>query len=215
MDKCTAEKLKDIEALFLENYPRGFENEEILKIVKKFKSEKISQEVNERFSKENFSQPELICESYSAIVSKSPLISLFEKPKLRDAIKSMSMYKKDMLSIAIYDTLYGDQEDGLESLVEILAEYKLAKWSLVTLIPYYLDRKKEYFVKPTTTKNILKYFAVDSFVYKPRPTYAFYKNYTDFLNELKEHTKNQSLRKENAIFTGFMMLALRLDEASS
>jgi hypothetical protein len=124
------------------------------------------------------------------------------------------MYKKDMLSIAIYDSLYGNQKDGIESLVEILAEYKLAKWSLATLIPYYLNRDKEYFVKPTTTKNILKYFGVTSFQYKQRPKYKFYKNYKDFLNELKENTNDKSLTKENAIFTGFMMLALRLDESS-
>lgn len=214
MDKLTLEKLMDIEALFLENYPKGFENEEILKIVKKFKSEKFSQEVNCLFKKEEFSQPEIICENYSKIISKSPLISLFEKPKLRDAIKSMSMYKKDMLSIAIYDSLYGDQEEGIESLAEILAEYKLAKWSLTTVVPYYLNREKEYFVKPTTTKNILKYFGVTSFQYKPRPTYEFYKNYKNFLNELKKNTNDKSLTKENAIFTGFMMLALRLDESS-
>lgn len=212
MNKQTIEKLKDMEALFLENYPRGFENEEILKVVKKFKSEKFSQEVNELFTKDNFSQPEIICESYTKVVSKSPLISLFEKPKLRDAIKSMSMYKKDMLSIAIYDSLYGNQKEGIESLVEILVEYKLAKWSLVTLIPYYLNRDKEYFVKPTTTKNILKYFGVTSFIYKPRPTYEFYKNYTDFLNTLKTYTDDKSLTSENAIFTGFMMIALRLDD---
>jgi len=208
MDKIIIEKLKDIEAQFLESYPQGFEDEEIIKIVKKFKSEKFSQEVNEFFKKENFSQPELICESYSKLISKSPLISLFEKPKLRDAIKFMGMYEKDMFSIALYELLYGNQKEGLNDMVEILAKYQLAKWSLITLIPYYLNRKKEYFVKPTTTKNILKYFEIENIVYKPRPTYEFYKAYKDFLDELKKHS-HQSLNKENAQFTGFMMMCLK------
>lgn len=210
MDKIIIEKLKDIEVLFLENHPKGFEDEEILAIAKKFKAEKFDQEVNELFKQENFSQPEIICESFSKIISKSPLISLFEKPKLRDAIKSMGMYQKDMFSIALHELLYGNQKNGFETLVEILAEYKLAKWSLITLIPYYLRRRKDYFVKPTTTKNILKYFEIENIVYKPRPSYQFYKDYKKFLNELKKQT-DKSLCKENAQFTGFMMLAFKMD----
>lgn len=210
MDKKILEKLKDIESLFLESYPEGFDNAEIFAIAKRFRAEKFDEEVNELFKKENFSQPEIICESFTKIVSKSPLISLFEKPKLRDAIKSMGMYQKDMFSIALHDFLYGNQKEGFETLVEILAEYKLAKWSLITLIPYYLRRKKEYFVKPTTTKNILKYFEIKDIIYKPRPSYKFYKDYKKFLNELKKQT-DKSLCKENAQFTGFMMIAFKMD----
>lgn len=210
MDKKILEKLKDIESLFLESYPEGFENEEIFAIAKRFRAEKFDEEVNELFKQENFSQPEIICESFTKIISKSPLISLFEKPKLRDAIKSMGMYQKDMFSIALYDLLYGNQKNGFESLVEILAEYKLAKWSLITLIPYYLRRRREYFVKPTTTKNILKYFEIEDIIYKPRPSYKFYKDYKKFLNELKKQTE-KSLCRENAQFTGFMMIAFKMD----
>ena len=211
MDKKTLEKLKVIEALFLESYPKGFQDEEILKIVKRFKSEKLSEEVNILFKKESFSQPEIICESFTKIISKSPLLSLFEKPKLRDAINSMGIYKKDMFSIGLYDLLYGNKKDGFESLVEILLEYKLAKWSLITLIPYYLNRDKEYFVKPTTTKDILRYFEITTFVYKPRPTYKFYKDYKKFLNDLKVKT-DKSLTQDNAAFTGFMMISFKVDE---
>ena len=210
MDTKIIEKLKDIEAEFLENYPKGFQDEGMLEIVKRFKAEKFEQEVNELFKKDNFSQAEIVCENFTKIVSKSPLISLFEKPKLRDAIKSMGIYEKDMLSIALYDLLYGKQKDGFETLVEILAEYKLAKWSIISLIPYYLNRKKEYFIKPTTTKNILKYFEIENIIYKPKPSFEFYKEYKNFLNQLKKQT-DKSLCKDNAQFTGFMMLVFKMD----
>ena len=43
-------------------------------------------------------------------------------------IKGMSLEQKDMLSIALYELLFGNKKDGFESLVEILAMNKLAKW---------------------------------------------------------------------------------------
>jgi hypothetical protein len=208
MDKSKIEKLKDLEAEFLEHYPKGFENEEIKAIVKKFKSEKLSEEVKNLFTKENFSQPEIVCSNFVKIISKSPLVSLFEKPKLRDAINSMGIYEKDMFSIALYDLLYENKKEAIESLVEILLEYKLAKWTIITLIPYYLNRNEEYFIKPTTTKNILKYFEVENLKYKPTPSYEFYKEYKKFLNSLKSKA-DKSLTVDNAGFTGFLRMSLK------
>lgn len=201
------QKLKELEEDFFEYYPNGFEDEELLKIRKKFKSEKFTQEVQELFKKENFSQPVIICDNFSKIVSKSPLISLFEKPKLKDAIKSMGIYQKDMLSIALYEMLYGDFKDGFEDLVEILASYNLAKWSLVTLIPYYFSRKEHFFIKPTTTKEIIKYLEITNVTYKPTPTYEFYEAYKKILDELKANV-DESLGFDNAGFTGFFKITI-------
>ncbi|WP_321315312.1 hypothetical protein [Halarcobacter sp.] len=201
------EKLKDLEAEFLESYPKGFNDEEILKIIKRFKSEKFEEEVRTLFEKNNFSNPDIICNNFLKIISKSPLISLFEKPKLRDAINQMGMYEKDMLSISIYDFLYGSKKNAIETMVEILSKYRLAKWTIITLIPYYFYRKKEYFIKPTTTKNILKYFEVENIIYKPTPTYEFYKEYKKFLNSLKKEA-SKTLTKDNAGFTGFLKMTL-------
>ncbi|WP_320033816.1 hypothetical protein [Halarcobacter sp.] len=201
------EKLKDLEAEFLESYPKGFEDEEILKIIKRFKSEKFEEEVRVLFDKSNFTNPDLVCTNFLKIVSKSPLISLFEKPKLRDAINQMGMYEKDMLSISIYDFLYGSKKNAIETMVEILSKYRLAKWTIITLIPYYFNRKKEYFIKPTTTKNILNYFETENLIYKPTPTFEFYKGYKKFLDSLKKEA-NKTLTKDNAGFTGFFKMSL-------
>ncbi|XOB63694.1 hypothetical protein ACMC56_07730 [Campylobacterota bacterium DY0563] len=201
------EKLKDLEAEFLESYPKGFDDEEILKIIKRFKSEKFEEEVRVLFDKSNFTNPDLVCDNFLKIIAKSPLISLFEKPKLRDAIKQMSMYEKDMISISIYDFLYGSKKNAIETMVEILSKYRLAKWTIITLIPYYHSRKKEYFIKPTTTKNILKYFEVENIVYKPTPSYEFYKEYKKFLDNLKKEV-DITFRRDNAGFTGFLKMSL-------
>ncbi len=200
------EKLKDAEAYFYELYPKGFEDEAMAVIRKRHNTAKISEQVHEMFSKDKFGQPELICEAYSKIVSKSSLISLFEKPKVRDMVKGMSVGQKDMLSIALYELLYGDKKEGFNDLIEILAENKLAKWSLVSLLPYYFYRDKEYFIKPTTTKNVIKHFELPDLVYKPRPSFEFYEAYTKVLEQMKKKVNINTT--DNAAFTGFLMISM-------
>ncbi|WP_072682645.1 hypothetical protein [Arcobacter sp. LA11] len=200
-------KLKNAEELFFELYPKGFADELLQPIIKRHNIPKLSQTVQELFTKDSFGQPELICESFTKIVSRSSMISLFEKPKVRDMVKSMSIEQKDIFSISLYNLLYEDKEDGFESLVEILAMYKLAKWSIISIIPYYLYRDKEFFIKPTTTKNIIKFFDIENVVYKPRPSYEFYVKYKKVLEKMKPKVK-KSLREDNAFFTGFLMIVM-------
>jgi hypothetical protein len=201
-------KLKEAEAYFLELYPLGFEDVGLLPIIKRHNTAKIGEQVREMFAKENFTQPEIICENFTKIVSKSTLISLFEKPKVRDMIKSMRMERKDILSIGLYELLYGDKKEGFETLVEVLSFYSLAKWSLVTMIPYYFYRDKEFFIKPTTTKNIITFFEIGGLVYKPRPSYEFYVQYKKVLERMRAEVSEKISPNDNAGFTGFLMMAM-------
>lgn len=201
-------KLQEAEAYFFELYPQGFDDVGLIPILKRHQTAKISEQVRELFSKENFTQPDLICENFAKIVSKSSLVSLFEKPKFKEMVKALRMERKDMLCIGLYEMLYGDKEEGFESVVEILSLYGLAKWSLVTLIPYYFYRDTEFFIKPTTTKNIIAFFEIKNVVYKPRPSYEFYVQYTQILESMK--TKLSAIiSDDNARFTGFLMLAMQ------
>jgi hypothetical protein len=199
-------KLKTAEAEFFALYPKGFEDGALLPLVKRHNTAKIGDQVQELFAEGRFGHPDEVCENFAKIVSKSSMISLFEKPRVRDMVKQMSMEQKDMLSIALYERLHGNEQEGFEGLVEVLAFYKLAKWSVVTLIPYYYARDKAFFIKPTTTKNIIKYFELEGVEYKPRPTYEFYKKYTELLEEMKSKV-DASLGKNNAGFTWFLMMA--------
>ena len=201
------DKLKFAEANFFAFYPKGFEDEGLLPIIKRHNTEGIGKSVRDLFAPERFRNPDEICESFAKIVSKSTLISLFEKPKVRDMIKQMSMDQRDMLSIALYEMLHGKREKGFEMIVEILAIYSLAKWSIVTLIPYYYDREKNYFIKPTTTKDIIKFFEIGGIVYKPRPSFEFYESYTRILTKMRAQV-SQLIGKDNAGFTGFLMMAM-------
>ena len=92
-------------------------------------------------------------------------------------------------------------------MLDILIEEKLAKWSLISVIPYYYAPKKHFFIKPTTTKNVLKYFEIEEIVYKPRPSYAFYMAYKKILTQFKKEV-DKKLGVDNAKFTGFLMMGM-------
>jgi hypothetical protein len=207
------EKLKDLESEFLYEYPKALENERLIKLMKKFNPEKLEQLSKELFKKENFSQPELICEGFVKVVYKSVVISFYDKMKLRDVFKEMSAYQKDMFSIALYDLLYEDKKEGYENIVEVLAKYNLAKWTLISLVPYYMDRANEYFIKPTTAKNIISYLELENLSYKPKPTYEFYMEYKKALDEVKSKV-NKSLKNENdnIYMTAFLRIAIQICE---
>lgn len=201
-------KLQEAEAYFLELYPQGVEDVGLQPIIKRHNTAKIGEQVREMFAKENFSQPELICENFAKITSKSTLISLFEKPKVRDMVKSMRLERRDMLCIGLYEMLYGDQKEGFETMVEVLSFYSLAKWPIITLIPYYFYRDKEFFIKPTTTKNIIAFFEIEGLVYKPKPSYEFYVKYKKVLEGMKANVSEKISHDDNAAFTGFLMMAM-------
>jgi len=202
------EKLKICEEHFFEIYPKGFEDEALVQVMKRHNLPKLTAFAQEAFAKENFSNPEQITEAMVKVVSRSSLISLFEKPKFRDAVKSMSSERKALLSLGLEEMLHGSFKNGFEMMLDILTEEKLAKWSLMTVIPYYYAPHKALFIKPTTTKDIIKYFEIEDLVYKPRPSYAFYRQYKKVLGQFKREV-NKKLSKDNARFTGFLRIGMK------
>jgi len=205
------EKLNVLESEFLYRYPKGFEDEHFFPTMKKFKPEKLESFAKEALKKENFANPNLIVDGFFKIIQKSVMVSLFDKLKLKDALATLNSYEKDMLSIEIYELLYGDKKVGFEGLVEFLHEYKLAKWTLISVVPYSINRQTEYFIKPTTTKNIIKYFDLKNLVYKPKPSFEFYNNYTKVLDEMKVKL-DKTITFDNAAYTGFFKIAIELCE---
>ena len=203
------EKLQIIEEHFFEMYPKGFEDEGLAQIVKRHNVAKLTEFAQEVFAKEKFANPHQIVEDMTKVVSRSSLISLFEKPKFRDAVKAMSVERKELLSIGLEEMLHGSFKNGFNIMLDILTEEKLAKWSLISVIPYYFAPKKHIFIKPTTTKNVLKYFNIDEILYKPRPSYTFYRDYKKLLAGFKKEV-NKKLVNDNAKFTGFLMMGMEV-----
>jgi hypothetical protein len=198
-------KLKAAETQFMDMYPGGFKNPEMIEIGKKHKMEKMVEFVAKSFSKEAFDNPATIVENMIKVVSSSSMVSLFEKPKFRDFARSLSPAQKQDLSASLQELLYGDEEQGFNMLVDILKQERIAKWPVVTVFGVYFRPQKDLLVKPTTVKNIIQQFELEDIVYKPEPTYAFYKKYRTYINKMKKEVSS-SLSPSNAAFSGFLMM---------
>ncbi len=201
------EKLKQAESNFLQRYPGGFNHPEMLEISKKHKLEKTSSMAQERFSIEQFSNSQHIIESMIKLVNSSSMVSLFEKPKFRDFANELDKDRKNLIAHGVKELLHGNEESGFDILVDMLKEDKLAKWTLLTVIPAYYSPQNEIFVKPTTTKNVIKYFELEYLIYKPLPTYNFYKQYRAEINNMKKNVSDL-LSPNNAAFSGFLMMVM-------
>lgn len=199
------QKLHKCEQDFLMLYPSGFADESLQRIIKKHQLAKRSEQVHQFFEKTKFNNPTEICDSMVKINSQSSLVSLFEKPKFRDAINSMSKQEQIELADGLENLLYGDQESGFNQICNILKIYKLAKWSIVTLVINYFNPEYEVFIKPTTTKNILNYFEISDLKYSPTPSWEFYCRYRQLINEMKTHV-SPTIATSNVAFCGFIMM---------
>lgn len=198
--------IKDLQLIFLEEYPNGFDTEEMKIIAKKHNVDGIADFVSKGFIKENFEDTALIIDLLRKLMNKSTLVSRFEKAPFKSFINDLDMKKSQDIKQALYEIYHGDEKKGFESMIGILQVYKLAKWPIISLLFAYRDPQVEVFVKPTTAKNILKTLESD-LVYNSHPTYEFYKAYRTYINDLKEDV-NKSLAPNNPAFTGFLMLAI-------
>ena len=201
------EKLKAAEAKFLERYPGGFSHPEMLEIVKKHKVEKMINLARDSFALDRFGDAGQIADAMIKVVSQSSLVSVFEKPKFRDAVRSMNDAEKTHLSRGLKEFLHGDQPVGFSLLPGLLQEYKIANWPVLTVFPIYYRPADEVFVKPTTAKGIIAHFELSGLRYSAQPTFGFYQAYRQQILLMKQAV-SEILRVDNAAFCGFLMMAL-------
>ncbi|MBT4518789.1 MAG: hypothetical protein HOC23_02190 [Halieaceae bacterium] len=202
------EKLKAAEANFLQRYPGGFSDPEIAALKKKHNIEKQSEFARQSLARANFNRPEFIAESLVKIVSRSSMVSMFEKPKFRDFIKSLNSHEKQALADAFEKRLYGRQKQrGFEEIFGMLSHHRVAKWPLMSAVPFYFAPDKDAFVKPTTAKGIIAYLEVEGLEYKPTPSWEFYKGFRDLLSEVKKQVV-PTLSPNFAALSGFLMVSI-------
>lgn len=200
-------KLKIAEAHFLQSYPGGFDDPELQQIAKKHRMDKMTEMAREIFAKKSFDKPNEFLDNLVKLVSRSSMVSLFEKPKFRDMVADLNSDDRAALTAAFKKLFHGNQKKGFTEVVELLAERKLAKWSLVTIGLVYYRPQKEVFVKPTTAKAIVDKLELD-LTYKPRPSWEFYEGYRNAILEIKQ-TVSPTLTPNNAAATGFLMMTLQ------
>lgn len=206
-------KLKHAEHLFLTRYPGGFSHPEMAAIGKKHKMDKMIDLSHGLFAKKNFRDPPEIIEGMIKLVSRSSMVSVFEKPKFRDFARDLQPKEKNALAGGLKAQLHGDSQKGFEKVLNIMLGGKMAKWSLISICPVYFRPQEEVFVKPTTAKRAIAHFELQNLHYKPQPSWAFYEEFRSVINSMKEKV-DPSLSPNSAAFTGFLMMSMAAAEAT-
>ena len=204
-------KLREAEGVFLHRYPGGFQDEDMQNVKKRHNVDKLIDFAKTAFAKKNFANQGAVLDDVVKVVSRSSMVSMFEKPKFRDFVNGMNRADREFLASSYQRLMHGSPAKGFQDVVDVLSEGKLAKWSLLTVCPMYYRPNKDIFVKPTTTKNVIRQFELTHLEYKPRPSWAFYKGYRQAITEMKAAV-HPSLSPNNAAFTGFLMMTSAVDK---
>ena len=202
------EKLRQAEADFLARYPGGFADPGLAPIRKKHNVERLSEFARVNLTRTHFNRPEHVCETLVRVVSRSSMVSVFEKPKYRDFVRSLNTREKEQLAFAFEKRLFGRaRRAGFEEILGMLSHYKIAKWPVISAVPYYFAPTRDAFVKPTTAKRIINFLEVDDLQYKPMPSWEFYRGYLHLLGQVKQEV-NPSLSPNYAALSGFLMTSI-------
>ena len=202
-------KLKAAEKVFLQRYPGGFENPEIVATrVRKHKPEQMITLAQESFSKANFRRPDLIVQNMVKVISRSSVISVFEKPGFKNFANGLSNQEREFLSTGLDQSLHGNEQTGFEMILDLLKSHRLAKWSLMTVCQTYFHPQRDVFIKPTTVKEVLQYFELEDLHYHPTPSWTFYEGYRSAFYEMKSIV-DPSLCPTNPAFSGFLWMTVQ------
>lgn len=205
--RMNLKKLKAAEEDFFHHYPGGFDHPEMIQIRRKHKLDKMIEMTQAGFVKRNFKLPDLVVENMIKVITRSSLISVFEKPRFRDYARSLPTKDRRELAKGMQELLHGSEQAGFETVLEVLKSGKLAKWSLMTICQAYYRPQVEVFVKPTTAKDVIEYFELNDLHYKATPSWAFYSDYRAAINEMKTKV-DPSLSRYSIAFTGFLMRSM-------
>lgn len=201
-------RLREAEAAFLARFPEGFSDPGLAQIRKSHNVDKLAAFARANLTKATLSRPRTCADVLLKIVSRSSMVSRFEKPPFRAFLEGLDSKELRRLCDAFQKRLFGrKRQEGFDELVEQLARYKLARWSLVSAVPFYLAPSREVFVKPTTAKRIIVFLQADDLLYQARPSWTFYDGYRKLVIEIKQHV-DVSLTPNNAAVTGFLMATM-------
>jgi hypothetical protein len=201
------DKLKQAEANFFAHYPGGFHDPELADIGKKHNIARMTEISHELLHKQAFVNVGPVLDGVIKVTSRSSMVSMFEKPKFRDYVNSLNSDTRVRLAKGYKAMLHGKQEKGFSEVLEILVEGKIAKWSLMTICPFYYRPDQEVFVKPTTAKKVIEHLELENLEYKPQPSWEFYSEFRRQVQLMKQQV-DPNLAVNNAAFTGFLMMTL-------
>lgn len=202
------QRLKEAEAAFLARFPGGFADPGLERIRKSHNVDRLADFARANLTEAALSRPQEFSDTLLKIVSRSSMVSRFEKPPFRQFLDALDSNGKRRLAEAFRKRLFGRrQREGFEEIVDLFSRYKLARWSLVSAVPFYFAPSKEAFVKPSTARRIVAFLDMEDLLYRPRPDWAFYVGYRKLILDIKRLV-DSSLTPNNAATTGFLMASM-------
>jgi hypothetical protein len=202
------QRLKEAEAAFLERFPLGFSDPGMEPIRKRHNVDRLAEFTRQNLNELSFSRPGQFSDLLVTIIGRSSMVSRFEKPPFREFVNALDSKGKARLASAFAKRLVGRRKrEGFEEIVDLLAHYKLARWSLVSAVPFYFAPQREAFVKPTTAKKIIASLEVEGLEYHSRPSWAFYEGYRKMILEVGALLE-PGVTPNNAAITGLLRFAL-------
>ncbi len=201
------EKLWEAEAAFFQAYPQGFADPAIEAIRRKHNVDRLIRYTQENLTRVNCNNPEFVADTFWKVISRSSMVSHFEKPRFRDFLDALGSADKRALAFAVEQRLYGRKQQGFERILEMLAHHRIAKWSVISALPSYFAPRREVFVKPTTVKRILTALEVEDLHYRATPSWSFYRGFRALMADVRRQV-SPKLSPSNAALTGFLMMSL-------
>ena len=202
------DKLREAEANFLQIYPRGFADPAMQAVRKKHNVARLVEFAQSTLTRESCHKPEFIADTLLKIISRSSMVSRFEKPPFKAFLSALSSDEKKTLARGVEQRLFGHRQRGFDEVLAMLSFHKIAKWAVVSAVPFYHSPRREVFVKPSTAKGILALLEVDDLHYHSAPSWAFYTGYRKVLVEVRKRV-SPSLSPNYAALSGFLMMSLK------
>jgi len=201
------DRLRQAEAEFLQLYPAGFADPAIQPLRRKHDVDRLVRFTRESLTRAACNRPELLADTLWKIISRSSMVSRFEKPRFRDFLDALDSDGKRALALAVEQRLFGRRQRGFEAILGMLDHHRIARWAVISAVPFYLAPRRECFVKPTTAKRILTALEVEDLHYHPMPSWEFYAGYRRLMNDVRKQV-SASLSPTNAALSGFLMMTL-------
>ncbi len=123
-------------------------------------------------------------EAALAVFRATNLLSPFEKTKLQDALRGPNA-DQFIKGAAVFAS--GDTKAGLSDMAQALKPHDVAKWTVVTYLPFLWQPTSHMFLKPEVTKNFAERvghsYAND---YSPELDLSVYSSLLDLANETEQ-----------------------------
>ena len=203
-----SEKLKAAEAAFLSVFPLGFDTPELAARVKHHDMTRRVAFARESLSPAALEDTETAAENFVRLVARSSMVSMYEKPRLRDAVHGMTYGEREELMGFVHELLHGNEAMGMSGLAAMLSMRQAGKWPVVTALRCYYYPDTDLIIKPTTVKNVIAHFGLDGLSYTPHPNFAFYDRYRAALLDMRARTAAPMNGYALAGYSGFLMMAM-------